>query len=303
MLGGTADLSITAEVTTGTLTYQWYSNATDSNTGGDLIALATESTYSAPTDTEGTMYYYCVVTNTDDTATGDTTTEATSLTAEVTVQTNAEEPNITVQPADVTVDLGGTADLSITAEVTTGTLTYQWYSNATDSNTGGDLIALATESTYSAPTDTEGTMYYYCVVTNTDDTATGDTTTEATSLTAEVTVQTNAEEPNITVQPADVTVDHGGTADLSITAEVTTGTLTYQWYSNATDSNTGGDSYSFGDRKHIFSTNRYRGNNVLLLCRNKYRRHSYGGYNYRSHKFDSRSRSKISRNTIRCLYH
>ena len=239
--GGTADLSITATVTTGTLTYQWYSNATDSNTGGDLIALATESTYSAPTDTEGTIYYYCVVTNTDDTATGDTTTEATSLTAEVTVQTNAEEPNITVQPADVTVDLGGTADLSITAEVTTGTLTYQWYSNATDSNTGGDLIALATESTYSAPTDTEGTMYYYCVVTNTDDTATGDTTTEATSLTAEVTVQTNAEEPNITVQPADVTVDLGGTADLSITAEVTTGTLTYQWYSNATDSNTGGD--------------------------------------------------------------
>ena len=216
-----------------------------------LLYLLRHNTYSAPTDTDGTTYYYCVVTNTDPTATGAQTAEATSDPAEVTVHTDAEEPTISVQPADVTVENGGTANLSITATVRTGTLTYQWYSNAADSNEGGTLIPSETSSTYSAPTDTDGTTYYYCVVTNTDPTATGAQTAEATSDPAEVTVHTDAEEPTISVQPADVTVENGGTADLSITATVGTGTLTYQWYSNAADSNEGGTLYLLRHQAHI----------------------------------------------------
>ena len=71
--------------------------------------------------------------------------------------------------------------LSVTATVSSGILSYQWYSNAADSNIGGDEITGETLSSYSAPTDTVGTMYYYCVVTNTDSAATGSQTAQAAS--------------------------------------------------------------------------------------------------------------------------
>ncbi len=194
-VGGTASLSVTASVSKGVLSYQWYSNATRSSTGGTLITGATDDEYSTPTGTAGTTYYYCVVTNTDATATGSQTAEKVSDAAEVVVNalTNAEEPQITGQPVDKTVNVGGTAALSVTASVSKGTLSYQWYSNTTRSNAGGTLITDATDDEYSAPTTTAGTAYYYCMVTNTDATATGSQSAEKASDAAEVVV--NEEKP------------------------------------------------------------------------------------------------------------
>ena len=57
------------------------------------------------------------------------------------------------------------APLSLTA---TGTgITYQWYSNVANSNSGGTLIAGATSNSYSPVTTTVGTLYYYCIVSGT----------------------------------------------------------------------------------------------------------------------------------------
>ena len=47
-----------------------------------------------------------------------------------------------------------------------GTVTYQWYSNTTNSTEGGTAIADATDPTYIPATDTAGDQYYYCVATN-----------------------------------------------------------------------------------------------------------------------------------------
>lgn len=44
------------------LTYQWYSNTVASNSGGSLINGATNSSFTPPTITEGTTYYYVEVT-------------------------------------------------------------------------------------------------------------------------------------------------------------------------------------------------------------------------------------------------
>ncbi len=246
--GNTAELSVTADVDSGMLSYQWYSNAADSNTGGDEISGAMLSSYSAPTDTVGTMYYYCVVTNTDPSATGNQTASITSDTAKVTVLAivDADTPQITAQPQDKTVNRGGTAMLSVTVSVNSGMLTYQWYSNDTDSSMGGDEIDGATLGYYYAPTNTVGTMYYYCMVTNTDILATGNQTATVASDAAKVEVLelTDAETPQITAQPQDKTVVENAPAVLSVTANVSTGLLSYQWYSNDTDSNTGGDEIS-----------------------------------------------------------
>jgi len=58
------------------------------------------------------------------------------------------------------------ADLKVVCTWTanSSTYTYQWYSNTTSSNTGGTEIQGETSATFTPPTDTEGTVYYYCVI-------------------------------------------------------------------------------------------------------------------------------------------
>ena len=57
------NVSVTASGST--LTYQWYSNTTNSNSGGSLIIGATLATYSPTSNLVGTKYYYCLVSNTN----------------------------------------------------------------------------------------------------------------------------------------------------------------------------------------------------------------------------------------------
>jgi hypothetical protein len=62
------------------------------------------------------------------------------------------------------------AFLPITVTATGASLTYQWYSNATASNTGGTTLGSANgaqTNSYTPQSATVGTLYYYCVVTGT----------------------------------------------------------------------------------------------------------------------------------------
>ncbi|ANY70584.1 hypothetical protein BBD42_05430 [Paenibacillus sp. BIHB 4019] len=172
-----------------TLSYQWYSNSTNSTVGGTPIGGATSTSYSAPTSSAGTTYYYVVVTNTDSSATGNQTATATSNVATVTVNalTNASTPTIDTEPTDKTVNVGDSANLSIAASGD-AILSYQWYSNSTNSNVGGTPIGGATSASYSAPTSSAGSTYYYVVITNTDSSATGNQAATVTSNAAGVTV-------------------------------------------------------------------------------------------------------------------
>ena len=103
---------------------------------------------------------------------------------------DALPPQITAQPQSRTVMVGAPATLSVTATVPRGVLSYQWYSNTVDSNSGGTLISGATDSSYTAPTGSVGETYYYCVVTNTDAEAPGVKTASTTSATARIRVTT-----------------------------------------------------------------------------------------------------------------
>lgn len=70
------DLSVTAFGIN--LSYQWYSNTTQFNSGGNLIDGATNASYTPSTSTAGTLYYYCVVT-------GDCGTKASDVSGAITV--------------------------------------------------------------------------------------------------------------------------------------------------------------------------------------------------------------------------
>ena len=104
---------------------------------------------------------------------------------------DAETPIITVQPSGGTYTQGSTPIvLEVTASVNDGgTLSYLWYKSGREDGNDAEPIDDATESNYMPPTDTLGTKYYYCIVTNTNQSATGSNkTATAKSTTAAITV-------------------------------------------------------------------------------------------------------------------
>jgi hypothetical protein len=136
--------------------YQWYSNTTNSNTGGTPIAGATSNNYFPIVNQLGTTYYYCEVTQ-------GSGCNAASTTAAVVVGVAA---NISQQPtANQNICLGQSAT-TLTVGVSAGNyaLSYQWYSNVYNNNFGGTLIVGATNAFYTPPSTVLGTKYYYCVI-------------------------------------------------------------------------------------------------------------------------------------------
>ena len=75
-----------------------------------------------------------------------------------------------------TVGQGGTLTLSVEASGTPAPA-YQWYRNTTNSNENGATIDDETSATYSVPTETKNTYYYYCVATNAAGSATSNVAT------------------------------------------------------------------------------------------------------------------------------
>ncbi|MCL2762991.1 MAG: hypothetical protein FWD36_07300 [Treponema sp.] len=156
-------LSVVASVTQSqTLSYRWFSNTSNSNVGGTFISGATGASYTIPTDlTAGTYFYFCEVR-----ATGG----AASVRSNVATVNASALPTITItaQPAPMTnVTVGSiSGSLSVSASVTQSqTLSYQWYSNTSNSNVGGTEIAGATGASYPIPTNlTAGTYFYFCEV-------------------------------------------------------------------------------------------------------------------------------------------
>jgi len=114
---------------------------------------------------------------------------------EAVATTDAESPTISVQPTDIATVKGEPATFSITAHVSRGTLTYQWYEADTRTNIGGTVIPGATSDSYNASTTATGVKYYYCVVTSTDNEATGSKsatiTSNAVSLQLNASIATN----------------------------------------------------------------------------------------------------------------
>lgn len=224
--GAASQLSVTA-TGSGSLTYQWYSNVSNANSGGTLIGGATSNTYTPSTTAGGTaLYYYCVVTN--DCGGGNTNTAASNVSGLVTV--SATSVGGTVNYSGANICISGVPSAALTVSGNTGT-TYQWQSSTTDATSGFSDIAGATGATYT-PGSIATTTFYRVNVAN--------GTCPAASSVADTIIVTNTT-PGITSQPSTAaqTICSGGSLTaLSVTA--TGASLTYQWYSNTSNSNSGG---------------------------------------------------------------
>ncbi|WP_194097451.1 hypothetical protein, partial [Flavobacterium proteolyticum] len=106
------------------------------------------------------------------------------------------------------------SNLIVTASGTS--LTYQWYSNTINSNTGGTIIGSATSATYTPSTLVSGTFHYYCVINSSSCTTS--------SLVATVVV-------NNSITPTHTkTVVNCSPGSISFTSVLPTGT-TFDWVS------------------------------------------------------------------------
>lgn len=104
---------------------------------------------------------------------------------------NAQPPAITTHPATPPPYTQNAVVMPLSVAATStdgGILSYQWYKNTINNNTSGTPIANVTTAAYAPPTYTEGTVYYYCVVTNTNTNVNGSQTATTTSNTAAITV-------------------------------------------------------------------------------------------------------------------
>ncbi len=104
------------------------------------------------------------------------------------VEVDAATPTITKQPEGKTESFaaGGTKDITkelmVEASVSDGgALTYQWYSNTSSSTTGGTPIEGAISASYEASVPAGKTKYFYCIVTNTNSSVSGNKTASVAS--------------------------------------------------------------------------------------------------------------------------
>ncbi|MCD8195739.1 MAG: S-layer homology domain-containing protein [Lachnospiraceae bacterium] len=133
---------------------------------------------------------YSVGITVDELKLGDYDIENTVVSGTVTVtggqDFTAEAPEITTQPEGASYTFGDTVAeaLTVAARVSDGgTLSYQWYSNTTESNENGTAITGATDASYTPELTEAGTTWYYCVVTNTINGATASTSSDAAAVT------------------------------------------------------------------------------------------------------------------------
>lgn len=156
-VGGTSTLGTV--VADQSATYQWYSVGTKTNTGGTSVGSengGNTATFTPSSTTPGTYFYYCVATS------------SACYTASDAVQITVYPTNPIVSQSTPAATYGQNATATAISVTTSGTgLSYQWYSS-TDAatNTAGDDVTVGTNSnSFTPPTTSLGTNYYYCVVT------------------------------------------------------------------------------------------------------------------------------------------
>ena len=218
--GDTTSLEVAATTAYGTLSYQWQSSA-DGNTWSNING-ATSTTYSPSTITVGTTYFRCVVTSTDS---GQSKT-STSATAAVAVNTTPIA-TISQQPQSASVFVGSTSSVSVVASG--NSLAYQWYSSSDGTNFAS--ITGATSSSYTYPTSTVGTTYYYCNITNT---LNGYSSTTKTS-TAVIDVS-DVSVPSFNTNPKNQVIYIGDSAQTLTVIASSNAPISYQWYKSSNNS-------------------------------------------------------------------
>ena len=211
--GESEELIVTNTTGAGNVTYEWFSNTVNTNTGGTPISGANSDTYTppGPFDTVGIFYYYVVI---SDDAAGCFDIPSGVYTINV-----VADPTVTIDPAGP-LEYCQDADADPLTAIPNGGVgdvyTYEWFRV----DTPDELVGAG--ATYTPPTDVVGVFSYYVVITQT---ASGCSNV---SIPVEVTITLG---PSITTQPVgDAVCIDGVTPPLTVAYQDGTGTPTYKWF-------------------------------------------------------------------------
>jgi O-glycosyl hydrolase len=179
----------------GFISYQWFSNQVFSVKDGTAVALANQSSMMPDYDSLNLgdrNRFFATVTNTY----GASKAIAYSIPATVTIEPGrrAASPRIDSQPGDQLYFIGESiSDMEIKAtSVDRGSISYQWFSNTTNSSKGGTAIDRATGNKYKPPVSTAGNYFYYVEVTNTNNNVREDKTAKVTSKAVQISIAASA---------------------------------------------------------------------------------------------------------------
>jgi large repetitive protein len=158
------NIVVSASGGTGNFEYRFFVSPTnDYSNAASVTNWQQDNTFTPPTNTTGTFYYFAEVRYTIDT---DGSLDCATFSAIQRIEVLAN-PDIDEQPLPYQLLCKDQAAELLQVSVNTGigTPQYQWYQNTGNNNTGGTPIANANNSTFMPLTDTAGIFYYYCVVT------------------------------------------------------------------------------------------------------------------------------------------
>jgi PKD repeat protein len=219
------NLQVVAAGGSGGYTYQWQSSNAGANAFADITG-QTAATLTPQNTTVSSTDYRCIITG--------QSPGCSSISGIANVLINIG-PSFTTTPSGFTVCEDGTAtDLVVAYQNGSTQAAYQWYSSATGAVIDTLPIVGATNPTFTPPTNTPGDFYYMGRIMF----LTGGCGSIFTTLTP-VTI---ADDPSISIEPLALdTVCEGGTADVLQTTVIGgTGNISYAWFSNTTNSTTGG---------------------------------------------------------------
>ena len=231
------EVNASGDANTGDFSYQWFSNTTNSNTGGTAITGANTNVYNPDNTTVGTFYYYVVI---NQTASG------CEVNSEVSTIIINEGPSITTQPIPSDICLDGAANvLEVVTQNGVGTPTYQWYASTTNTYDLTNPIAGATNSTYTPPTNTVGEVFYFVIIAFDGG---------CSDIQSDIVLVNTVAEPTATAVNPEQTICVDGEADtFEITLTGGVGNPTYQWFSNTTNTNSGGTAIA-GETNSTYDT-------------------------------------------------
>jgi hypothetical protein len=151
-------------------------------TGNAVVCANSSQVYSVANDPFATSYSWTLPSGWSGTSTTNSITATTSATGG-TISVSAVNNSGTSTPQTLVTSvnggtsiasqpstsaqilcMGGAGGNPLTVTADGSALTYQWYSNASNSNTGGTLINGATSASYIPSTAASGTLYYYAIV-------------------------------------------------------------------------------------------------------------------------------------------
>lgn len=219
-----ATANASGDYLSGVISYVWY---VDGNPVLGQTSAVFNPSYLVSEPGVHQIYVIAVNTCEEATASKSDSVKSNELTFTVTANTNAAKPNFKIDatsPVYYFTDSTAAALTLVSGYVNDSdlidTITYQWYSATTEGGEG-TIISGANSSTYTPDVSTVKSVYYYCVVTNTANEATGNKVASAKTNYIKVVSETRSSEYKNRSAIPQISSISGYTSAVNVGASVT----------------------------------------------------------------------------------